>query len=87
MTGEAIDKLRTNLYDIQDSIARTEYGLPDILTDWSALTSDDPKEIGRLVHLIQKELNQMRQSRNIIEEILWYLDNDFRTLNENKKDE
>ena len=79
--------MRTNLYDIQDSIARTEYGLPDILTDWSALTSDDPKEIGRLVHLIQKELNQMRQSRNIIEEILWYLDNDFRTLNENKKDE
>ena len=82
MKGDSIVNLKQGLYGITDEIIYSENLLCDIPVEWASLTSESPKEIGMLVHLIQRRLGTMKDCMNAIDDIVRYLENKFENLEE-----
>ena len=86
MKGDSIVNLKQGLYDLTDEIIYCESKLCDIPVEWMSLCTDwnseSPKEIGMLVHLIQRRLGTMKDCMNAIDDIVRYLENKFESLEE-----
>jgi len=87
MKGDSIVTLKQGLYDLTDEIIYCENQLCDIPVEWASLTTDwnnseSTKEIGMLVHLIQRRLGTMKDCMNAIDDIVRYLENKFERLEE-----
>jgi len=87
MKGDSIVNLKQGLYDLSDEIIYCENKLCDIPVEWASLTTDwnnseSPKEIGMLVHLIQRRLGTMKDCMNAIDDIVRYLEDKFESLEE-----
>lgn len=80
MKGDSIVNLKLGLYDLTDEIIYCESKLCDIPVEWASLNSESPKEIGMLVHLIQRRLGTMKDCMNAIEDIVRYLEDKFESL-------
>lgn len=82
MKGDSIVNLKQGLYGITDEIINCENLLCDIPVEWASLTSESPQEIGMLVHLIQRRLGTMKDCMNAIDDIVRYLEDKFKSLEE-----
>ena len=82
MKGDSIVNLKQGLYDLEDEIIYCENKLCDIPVEWATLTSESTKEIGMLVHLIQRRLGTMKDCMNAIDDIVRYLEDKFENLEE-----
>ena len=87
MKGDSIVNLKQGLYDLTDEIIYCENQLCDIPVEWASLTTDwnnseSVKEIGMLVHLIQRRLGTMKDCMNAIDDIVRYLEDKFDNLEE-----
>ena len=85
MKGDSIVNLKQGLDGLSNEIIQCEKLLCDIPVDWASLTTDwnnseSPKEIGMLVHLIQRRLGTMKDCMNAIDDIVRYLENKFESL-------
>lgn len=80
MKGDSIVNLKQGLYGITDEIINCENLLCDIPVEWASLTSESPQEIGMLVHLIQRRLGTMKDCMNAIDDIVRYLEDKFKSL-------
>lgn len=80
MKGDSIVNLKQSLGNLEDAIIECEHKLPDIPVEWTSLTSESTKEIGMLVHLIQRRLGTMKDCMNAIDDIVRYLENKFENL-------
>ena len=84
MKGDSIVNLKQGLYDLEDEIIYCENKLCDIPVEWANLNpdwkSESPKEIGMLVHLIQRRLGTMKDCMNAIDDIVRYLEDKFESL-------
>ena len=82
MKGDSIVNLKQGLDGLTDAIICCEKKLCDIPVEWASLTSESTKEIGMLVHLIQRRLGTMKDCMNAIDDIVRYLENKFKNLEE-----
>ena len=82
MKGDSIVNLKQSLDNLGDAIIECEHKLPDIPVEWSLLNPSDMKEIGMMVHLIQRRLGTMKDCMNAIDDIVRYLEDKFKSLEE-----
>lgn len=84
MKGDSIVNLKQGLDGLSDEITHCEKLLCDIPVEWASLITDwnseSPKEIGMLVHLIQRRLGTMKDCMNAIDDIVRYLENKFKNV-------
>lgn len=86
MKGDSIVNLKQGLDGLTDEIIYCENKLCDIPVEWASLckdwNSESPQEIGMLVHLIQRRLGTMKDCMNAIDDIVRYLEDKFKSLEE-----
>ena len=81
MNEESITNLKQSLGNLEDAVIECEHRLPDIPVEWSSMNPSDMKEIGMMVHLIQRRLGTMKDCMNAIDDIVRYLIEKAKNLN------